>query len=255
MRAANKPDSTDNQAQKSTVIIDINNLKFVRDQRVILDNIKFSLHHNEIVTIVGPNGAGKSSLIKIILGLVQPTSGSIKVSPNLRIGYMPQRIDINRLMPISVARFLRLAVHARADKIAHYAELLNITHLLSSQVLQLSGGEFQRVLLVRALLNDPTLLILDEPTQAVDIHGQIELYKIITTLRETLQIAVLMISHDLHLVMSGTEKVICLNKHICCSGKPDNIITNPEFIRMFGESSYKKLALYTHNHDHAHDGG
>lgn len=240
---------------ESIPILKIHNLDYIISGKVILKGINFELNANEIVTIVGPNGAGKSTLLKIIIGLLHPTHGSMILQPRLKIGYMPQKIDINKLMPINVERFLELALHATKTNIKKYTVMLNIQHLLSSQVADLSGGELQRVLLVRALLNEPNLLILDEPTQAVDVNGQVELYKIITKIKQTLNIAVLMVSHDLHLVMSGTDKVLCLNKHICCSGYPESVLQNPEFIELFGDNRSKKLAIYTHKHDHSHDLG
>lgn len=219
----------------------------------ILQDISFELFPKDILTIIGPNGAGKSTLIKIILGLLQPDSGKVILASGIKMGYMPQKINLTQLMPITVERFLNLSIKATKDNLEKYSNILGIKKLLNSEVISLSGGELQRVLLARALLNEPDLLILDEPTQGVDIKGQAELYKIISRFKEELGFSVLLVSHDLHLVMSGTDKVICLNKHVCCSGYPESVKKNPEFIQLFGETDIDKIAVYSHKHDHSHD--
>jgi len=214
----------------------------------VIDNVSLSLHQGEITTLIGPNGAGKSTLAKIILGLIKPDSGLRKTNPNIRIGYMPQKITIDPTLPISTLRFLQLA---NASQTACHEVLtsMNIRHLAKTPIQNLSGGELQRVLLSRAILRKPNLLVLDEPVQGVDINGQNALYQMINSLAKSLNCAVLMVSHDLHLVMSATDQVICLNRHICCQGHPEQVTQDPAFIDIFGHTT----AIYSHHHDHDHN--
>lgn len=215
--------------------------------RAVLQNISMSIERGHITTIIGPNGAGKSSLIRIILGLVAPDSGRIERSAELRIGYMPQKLHVDTTLPISTYRFLQLA-NSSAEACDKALQLVGIPHVKDSSFHKLSGGELQRVLLARAILRQPNLLVLDEPVQGVDISGQNELYSVITNLRNELNCGVVMVSHDLHLVMSATDHVICLNHHICCQGKPEKITQDPAYIDIFGKTS-----LYNHQHDHQHN--
>ena len=215
--------------------------------RAVLQNISMSIERGHITTIIGPNGAGKSSLIRIILGLVAPDSGRIERSAELRIGYMPQKLHVDTTLPISTYRFLQLA-NSSGEACDKALQLVGIPHVKDSSFHKLSGGELQRVLLARAILRQPNLLVLDEPVQGVDISGQNELYSVITNLRNELNCGVVMVSHDLHLVMSATDHVICLNHHICCQGKPEKITQDPAYIDIFGKTS-----LYNHQHDHQHN--
>ena len=215
--------------------------------RAVLQNISMSIERGHITTIIGPNGAGKSSLIRIILGLVAPDSGRIERSAGLRIGYMPQKLHVDTTLPISTYRFLQLA-NSSVEACDKALQLVGIPHVKDSSFHKLSGGELQRVLLARAILRHPNLLVLDEPVQGVDISGQNELYSVITNLRNELNCGVVMVSHDLHLVMSATDHVICLNHHICCQGKPEKITQDPAYIDIFGKTS-----LYNHQHDHQHN--
>ena len=176
------------------------------------------MSENQIVTLIGPNGAGKTSLVKIVLGLSKPSAGSVKLRKNLRVGYMPQRLHVDNSMPISVQKFLQLAVRAKPELIEQVLSEVKASQLLHSQIHSLSGGELQRVLLARALIQEPEFLVLDEPVQGVDINGQAELYALISSIRDRHQCGILMVSHDLHLVMSATDEVICLNQHVCCHG-------------------------------------
>lgn len=219
-------------------------------QQSLLDDVSLSLSARQIMTIIGPNGAGKSTLIKIALGLIKPDSGTVFRQPNLRIGYMPQRLSLNPLMPLSVERFLAMANTRNIDTAL---ERTGISHLRKRPLHDISGGETQRVLLSRALLSDPDLLVLDEPAQGVDINGQTELYELINQLRDSLGCAVLMVSHDLHWVMAQTDTVICLNQHICCHGHPEHVSNDPAYLSLFGRRHAEAVALYQHDHDHQHD--
>lgn len=241
------------QALNAEILVDVKHISLKLNQRSILEDVNFAVKRGEIVTIIGPNGAGKTALLKIILGLSKPTYGKVTLAQNVRIGYMPQVLIVESLMPLSVNRFLLLSPRADKGKCLTMAQELGITHIMSSPIQNISGGELQKVLLARALLNDPDLLVLDEPAQGIDINGQAKLYQIISSMRSKLNCSILMISHDLHLVIAGTDQVICLNKHVCCYGHPATVMQNPEFINLFGAKVASELALYTHNHDHNHD--
>lgn len=214
--------------------------------RMVLDKISMSISQGEITTVIGPNGAGKSTLLKIILGLIAPDNGTIERSSELRIGYMPQKLYVDPTLPLTTHRFLRLA-DVSASACDEALALTGISDLKNNSFQSLSGGEIQRVLLARAILRRPNLLVLDEPVQGVDINGQNELYRIITDLKETLNCGVVLVSHDLHLVMSDSDHVICLNQHICCQGKPEKVTQDPAYINIFGNTS-----VYNHHHNHQH---
>ena len=235
-------------------LIKLDHISLKRQQQSLLSDVSLSLIPRQIMTIIGPNGAGKSTLIKIALGLIKPDSGSIFRQANLRIGYMPQRLTLNPLMPLSVERFLSMASPSKQN-IANALERTGISHLRKRPLHDISGGETQRVLLSRALLSDPKLLVLDEPAQGVDISGQTELYELINNLRDTLGCAVLMVSHDLHWVMAQTDTVICLNQHVCCHGHPEHVSNDPAYLSLFGRRHAEAVALYQHDHDHQHDMG
>jgi zinc transport system ATP-binding protein len=239
--------------QSAQLLIEAQHMGLTIHHKTILEDINFTVRRGEIVTLIGPNGAGKTALLKLVLGLNQPTSGKIILAKGLRIGYMPQALAVESLMPLDVARFLLLSPRANKAKCEQIAEELAIKHLLTSPIQNISGGELQRVLFARALLNDPDLLVLDEPAQGIDINGQAVLYQLISTMRTKLNCSILMVSHDLHLVIAGTDQVICLNRHVCCSGHPAAVMQNPEFINLFGSKVAAELALYTHHHDHHHD--
>jgi zinc transport system ATP-binding protein len=221
--------------------------------REILHNIDLNIYPGQILTLIGPNGAGKTTLVRILLGLLSADSGTIKRLASLRIGYMPQKVSIEATLPLTVLRFLKLARFRGQDEIKAKLKLLKIDHLKDRQLVSISGGELQRVLLARALLRDPHLLILDEPAQGVDLAGQIELYQLIGEIRRQQDCGVIMISHDLHLVMSATDEVICLNHHVCCHGKPEHVSNDPAYLDLFGAEASRDLAVYTHHHDHEHD--
>lgn len=216
----------------------------------VIQNVDVSLTRGNIVTVIGPNGSGKTTLLKLLLGLETPDSGSITRAPGLKIGYMPQKLAIDPILPVTVEWFLKLS--ANGQNIDAVAKETDISNLLKNRLQSLSGGEMQRVLLARALLCNPDLLVLDEPAQGVDVNGQATLYDLISQVSKKHNISVLMVSHDLHLVMSSTDHVICLNHHICCSGHPHSVQGDPAFTELFGSHVAASLAVYTHHHDHDH---
>lgn len=236
----------------NTPLLTLKNICLSLEQKEILNNINLTLMPRSITTIVGPNGGGKSTLLKVLLKLITPTSGEVIYHHKIKIGYVPQKIHLDPNFPISVKRFLSLKAGATAEAIEAVMARLSITHLIKHNMQKLSGGEMQRVLLARAILNQPTLLVLDEPTQGVDITGQAELYQLINRTRDQLNCAILMVSHDLHLVMANTEQVLCINQHICCAGTPETVSNHPQFLHFFGHQAMKNVAFYTHHHNHKH---
>ncbi|NMZ67666.1 zinc transport system ATP-binding protein [Pseudomonas peli] len=236
----------------SDALIRLNGVGVTFAGQHVLQDVQLSVKPGEIVTLIGPNGAGKTTLVRAVLGLLKPDSGSVWRKPKLRVGYMPQKLHVDATLPLSVLRFLRLVPGvSRTDVQAALAEV-GAEQVIDSPLQSISGGELQRVLLARALLRKPELLVLDEPVQGVDVAGQAELYRLITQLRDRHGCGVLMVSHDLHLVMSTTDQVVCLNRHVCCSGHPEQVSFDPAFVELFGEDA-KSLAVYTHHHDHEHD--
>ena len=220
--------------------------------RQVLEHIDLQVKPGEIVTLVGPNGSGKTTLVRLLLGLLKPDAGKLQKKNGMVIGYMPQKLQIDEVLPLTVKRFLQLA-GAKADlELQNVAERVGVGGLLEQPVQRVSGGEFQRVLLARALLRKPDLLVLDEPAQGVDISGQQALYQLIADIRNEYGCGVLMVSHDLHLVMEATDHVLCLNTHICCTGHPEAVSKHPEYLKLFG-TSLEGMAVYTHHHDHTHD--
>jgi len=217
----------------------------------ILQGIDLDILPGEILTLIGPNGAGKTTLVRIVLGLM-PFSGKRHIQAGLRIGYMPQKLELNPQLPLTVKRFLQLS-GAHDKQIQEHATETGVEKIFSYPIQSISGGELQRVLLARALMNQPDLLVLDEPAQGVDVHGQAEMYRLINQIKAEHGCGVLMVSHDLHWVMAQTDKVVCLNQHICCHGHPDHISHDPAFVELFGKEVSESLAPYTHHHDHDHD--
>ncbi|WP_368163733.1 zinc ABC transporter ATP-binding protein ZnuC [Aeromonas sp. R6-2] len=228
-------------------LVELKDVSLAFEGRTVLDKVSFSLEKGKITTLVGPNGAGKSTLSKLVLGLLAPDRGIINRMPRLRIGYVPQKIYLDPTLPLTVERFLKLARGARRS-LTEVLARVGAEHLKESRMQQLSGGELQRVLLARALRVEPELLVLDEPVQGVDVSGQVELYALISELARELDCAVLMVSHDLHLVMASTHEVVCLNGHVCCHGAPESVARHPEFARLFGRPEREQLAVYTHHH-------
>jgi len=221
--------------------------------RRILDHVSFELRAAQITTIIGPNGAGKSTLANIVTGLIAGFEGRIEQRPGLRIGYLPQKVYVNRLMPLTVVRLLQLTRPASNDEIDAALAQTGVAYLGGRQVHSLSEGELKRVLLARTTLGNPDLIVLDEPTAGVDVTGEVRMYELISELRSRLQCAVLLVSHDLHLVMSQTDQVLCLNQHLCCSGQPESVSRHPEYLALFGQPAADSIAVYTHHHDHVHD--
>ena len=218
----------------------------------VLDNVELELKPGEIVTLIGPNGAGKTTLVRVVLGLLAPHRGTVWRRERLRIGYMPQKLNVEPTLPLTVLRFLRLVPGVDRERALAALGEVGAAQVLDSPLQKISGGELQRVLLARALLRQPELLVLDEPVQGVDVAGQAELYRLIGRLRQRYGCGVLMVSHDLHLVMSATDRVVCLNRHVCCSGHPDQVSGDPAFRALFGNDA-RSLAIYHHQHDHQHD--
>lgn len=233
----------------STTILEIKNLTYEINQNLILNNVNFTLKKQHVLTLIGPNGAGKSTLIKLILGLIKPTSGLIKKDSSLTIGYVPQKLRIEPTIPLNVERFLKLNQTKSGLTIQTALGKVNANNLLKKEMIHLSGGEIQRVLLAQAIIKKPQLLILDEPAQGVDFKGQIALYDLIMQIKDEFKCGVIMVSHDLHLVAAKTDEVICLNKNICCMGAPTVISEHPDFIRLFGKNAFNSLAFYEHHHD------
>ncbi|MCG8016466.1 MAG: zinc ABC transporter ATP-binding protein ZnuC [Candidatus Thiodiazotropha sp. 'RUGA'] len=221
--------------------------------RAVLQDVDMAVRRGEIVTLIGPNGAGKTTLIRVMLGLIKADSGKVVRSAGLCIGYMPQNLSLSENMPLTVRRFLAMAGKNSKLSMQDVLQELAIEPLADYPMQRLSGGEHQRVLLARALLRQPDLLVLDEPVQGVDITGQAALYNLITRIRNRFNCGVLMISHDLHLVMANTDQVLCLNHHVCCSGHPDSVSQHPAYLELFGTAAQAELAIYTHHHDHTHD--
>jgi len=235
------------------MLIKISNLEVKYGSKFVLKNMNLSLNAGEIVTIVGPNGSGKTTLFKAIIGTVPLSKGTIEINPNLRIGYVPQQLKIDQTLPITVERFLKLS-NINFEKSLDKTELiLGSKDLLDVQINSLSGGEMQRVLLARALINDPQILLLDEATRGLDQPGVATFYRKIENIRKSTNCAILMISHDLHVVMSSSDRVICVNGHICCQGTPEIVATSPEYQALFGGDVDGTFALYRHHHDHKHD--
>jgi len=235
------------------VLVQAQNVSVKQGRRILLDSISFQLLAGEITTLIGPNGAGKTTLIRALIGAQALSSGHINKRPGLRIGYTPQKLQLEQLMPMPAARFLALAGKVPATRLATVLNQTHATSLQGAQLRDLSGGEMQRVLLARALLRDPHLLILDEPTQGLDQPGEARFYELLAEIRVQSEVAVFMVSHDLHVVMAQSDKVICLNQHICCSGAPAAISVDPAYKALFGERA--ALAVYQHNHDHSHEHG
>lgn len=236
-----------------STLVSLDRISVAFGERNVLSDISLNLQSGRILTLLGPNGAGKSTLVRVVLGLLSPTAGVLHKQPNLRIGYVPQKLHLDATLPLTVGRFMRLRPGVKQQDILHALKRVQAAHLLNQPMQKLSGGETQRVLLAHALLNQPQLLVLDEPTQGVDVNGQLALYDLINQLRQEFVCGVLMVSHDLHLVMAKTDEVLCLNQHVCCSGAPEVVSLHPQFLAMFGQRGAEQLAVYRHHHNHRHD--
>jgi len=234
------------------VLISLENVGVRRSEKWLVRGVTMNIERGEIVTMIGPNGSGKSTTAKVALGIIKADEGVAHQKEKLTVGYVPQKLDVNWTLPLSVNRFLRLTNVASKAQMKEVLLATETVHLANSQMSKLSGGEFQRVLLARAMIRTPELLVLDEPLQGVDFTGEIALYKLIENIRDRLNCGVLLISHDLHMVMSTTDRVICLNGHVCCSGTPATVASSKEFISLFGHHAASSLAFYEHKHDHEH---
>ena len=236
-------------------LVCVDNLSISYGAKAVLSHVSLRIDAGEIVTIVGPNGSGKTSLLRAIIGAVKPAQGQVTLKSDLRLGYVPQRLHIDPTLPMTVARFLALPGGVTQGNINGALTQAGVPNLSNAQMSRLSGGQFQRVLLARALIGKPQLLILDEATQGLDQPGSAAFYSQIEAVRRETGCAVLMISHELHVVMSASDRVICLNGHVCCEGTPEVVASAPEYRALFGSGTMGALALYRHDHDHGHDNG
>lgn len=242
-------------AVANDMLLEVRGVTLTRGGERLLDSVDLAVRQGETVTLVGPNGAGKTTLLRAAMGLLRPDSGRIWRRPGLRIGYVPQNFPLDPTLPLPVHRLLTLAGAAAgaagdAECRAGLAEV-GAAALEHRALHELSGGELRRVLLARALLRRPELLVLDEPVQGVDLAGQAELYALISGAARVRGCGVLMVSHELHLVMATTDRVLCLNRHVCCEGAPESVGQHPEYLALFGGVP-SNIAVYTHHHDHAH---
>ncbi|MGB0967649.1 MAG: ATP-binding cassette domain-containing protein [Halocynthiibacter sp.] len=238
-----------------TQLIEARDISVQAGSTAALRNVDFRITRGEIVTVVGPNGSGKTSLLRAIIGAARVSSGSITRAPGLRIGYVPQNLRIDPSLPLTARRFLSLPKRRNMADIRTALAAAGAEALENRQIADLSGGQFQRVVLARALLEKPDLLMLDEPTTGLDQPGSAAFYRRIETLRNETNCAILMVSHELHVVMASSDRVICLNGHVCCHGAPDIVASAPEYRALFGNGTQGALALYRHDHDHSHPHG
>jgi zinc transport system ATP-binding protein len=223
------------------------------DGQLAVENVDLTIDPGEIVSLIGPNGAGKTTLVRALLGLLPTSGGHITRRPGLKLGYVPQRLAIDPILPLSVRRFLALARPQPGQSLEGALAEVGVGDVVERHMRDLSGGELRRVFFARALLRAPELLVLDEPAQGVDVGGQVEIYGLISDIRRRRGAAALLVSHDLHLVMAATDRVVCLNRHVCCAGRPETVSRHPEYIALFGDKAAEALAVYTHRHDHRHD--
>ena len=236
-----------------TDLISLNSVTIGYGNKVVLRDVDLTVKRGEVITIVGPNGSGKTSMMRALIGALMPTTGSVVRPKAMRVGYVPQKLNIDLSFPITVRRFMSVPKRASAEQVTEAASLVGIEGFLDQQIATLSGGQFQRALLARAIIGTPDLLLLDEPTQGLDQNGAARFYQLITELKAKLDCAIVLVSHDLHVVMSASDRVICLNGHICCEGAPNVVSSAPEYRALFGTGTQGALALYQHQHDHVHD--
>ena len=235
----------------SNTLVELNKVGFKQNNKWLVEGVSLKVEKGKIVTLIGPNGSGKSTTAKIALGIYKDIEGSVKKFTN-KVGYVPQKISIDWTLPLRVYDFMLLTEEIKDDAIDEALALTGVTHLKNKNLGNLSGGEFQRVLIARAISKKPELLVLDEPVQGVDYTGEIALYELIKKISDTLNCGILLISHDLHTVMTATDHVVCLNGHVCCSGTPMDVAKNNEYKTLFGEKASQILTVYEHKHDHIH---
>ena len=236
---------------KNNLLVSLENAGIYKSPKWLIRGVSLEVKSGQIVTLIGPNGSGKTTTAKMVLNILEPDEGSLKRYTN-KIAYVPQKINIDWTMPLRVVDFMRLTNNLSNNEIIESLNQTGVEKLFKEQIHGLSGGEFQRVLLARAIAKKPELLVLDEPVQGVDFNGEIDLYNIIKNISANLNCGILLVSHDLHFVMTATDHVVCLNGHICCSGKPSAVIKDKAYIELFGEHRSKTLTYYQHDHDHTH---
>ena len=239
-------------SSKQNILVRLKDAGFRINDKWLVKGVSLQIEKGKIVTLIGPNGSGKSTTAKIALGIYKKIDGEVEKYTN-KVGYVPQKITIDWTLPLRVNDFMVLTENLKEEAINEALSLTGVIHLKDKNLGDLSGGEFQRVLLARAISKKPDLLVLDEPVQGVDFTGEIALYELIKNISDKLNCGILLISHDMHFVMSTTNHVICLNGHICCSGTPGSVVKNPEYIKLFGEHNSETLSYYQHNHDHSHN--
>ena len=238
--------------KENNPLVKLENAGVYKSSKWLVKGISFEVNNGQIVTLIGPNGSGKTTTAKMILNILNADEGLITSNTN-KMAYVPQKINIDWTMPLRVIDFMKITSTINNTQIIEALTLTSVEKLLYNEVHNLSGGEFQRVLIARAVAKKPELLVLDEPVQGVDFNGEIALYNLIKKISDKLNCGILLISHDMHFVMSATDHVICLNGHICCSGTPSSVVKNPAYIKLFGEHNAETLSFYQHHHDHSHN--
>jgi zinc transport system ATP-binding protein len=238
--------------KENNPLVKLENAGVYKSSKWLVRGISFEIYNGQIVTLIGPNGSGKTTTAKMILNILNTNEGLVTNNTN-KVAYVPQKINIDWTMPLRVIDFMKITSSLNNNLITESLLLTGVEKLLYNEVHSLSGGEFQRVLIARAVAKKPDLLVLDEPVQGVDFSGEIALYNLIKKISDELNCGILLISHDMHFVMSATDHVICLNGHICCSGTPSTVVKNPAYIKLFGEHNAETLSYYQHHHDHSHN--
>jgi zinc transport system ATP-binding protein len=238
-------------SSENNTLVKLNNAGFKQNDKWLVEGVSLTVEKGKIVTLIGPNGSGKSTTAKIALGIYKNIEGSVEKYTN-KVGYVPQKISIDWTLPLRVYDFMLLTENIKEEAIDEALTLTGVIHLKNKNLGNLSGGEFQRVLIARAISKKPELLVLDEPVQGVDYTGEIALYELIKRISDSLNCGILLISHDLHTVMTATDHVVCLNGHVCCSGTPMDVAKNNEYKTLFGEQASQILSVYEHKHDHVH---
>ena len=237
---------------QNKLLVKLENAGVYRSSKWLVRGISLEINQGQIVTLIGPNGSGKTTTAKMILNIMNADEGMVSGNAD-KMAYVPQKINIDWTMPLRVIDFMKITSRLNNTQIKESLNMTGVDKLLYNQIHSLSGGEFQRVLIARAIAKKPDLLVLDEPVQGVDFNGEIALYNLIKEISVNLNCGILLISHDMHFVMSTTDHVICLNGHICCSGSPSNVVKNPEYIKLFGQHNSETLSYYQHQHDHSHN--